>query len=68
MSLHGRTLTVESVILRTRELLRGRSPAPLHGLADLSGEAASRGEDCTLRQHDRIAVRDNGCVKVDVQR
>jgi hypothetical protein len=53
--LHGRTLTVESIVLRTRELLRGRSPAPLNGLADLSWDAASSAEECTLRQHDRMA-------------
>jgi hypothetical protein len=57
MSLHSRTLTVESIVLRTRELLRGRSPASLHGLADVSRNAASDAEECTLRQHDRM-----GCV------
>jgi hypothetical protein len=44
MSLHSRSLTVESIVLSTCELLR-RSQAALHRLADLCRNAASCAED-----------------------
>lgn len=51
MSLHGRSLSVERIVLCARELLCGGSPTSLHWLADLGRKTASGAEEGSLRQH-----------------